>query len=59
MLTNDYISKEDLDALREYREYKKMRESTGWKPRRLDDKERVRKDLVGEWLGPVSGDNLG
>ena len=55
----DHILKEDLDALRAYREYKKIREAAGWKPRRFDDKKGIRKDLVGEWLGPASGDNLG
>lgn len=56
---NDHIPKEDLDALRAYREYKKIREAAGWRPRRFDDKKGIRKDLVGEWLGPASGDNLG
>lgn len=53
------ISKEDLDTLRTYREYKKIREAAGCGPRRFDDKKGIRKDLVGEWLGPGSGDGLG
>lgn len=58
--TFDYdISKEDLEALRAYREYRKIREASGWRPRRFDDKEGIRKDLMGEWLGTASGRRFG
>lgn len=56
---DDYISKKDLEALRVYREYRKIREASGWRPRRFDDKEGIRKDLMGEWLGTASGRRFG
>lgn len=54
-----YISKEDLEALKAYRAYRKRREEAGWKPRRFDDKKGIWKDLIGEWLSPVAGSNVG
>ena len=48
----DLIPKEDLEALKTYREYRKLREAAGRKPRRFDDKGGVRRDLLGEWIGP-------
>ena len=53
----DRIPKKDLDDLRMYREYRRMRKASGWRPRRLDDRKGIQEDLFGEWLGPP-GDNL-
>lgn len=49
---HDDIPKEDLEALKTYHEYRKLREAAGWKPRRFNDKKGIRKDLMGEWIGP-------
>ena len=48
----DHIPKEDLEALKTYQEYRKLREAAGRKPEPFDDKGGVRRDLLGEWIGP-------
>lgn len=56
---DSYVPMEDLEALKTYRKYKKMRRATGWRPRRFNDKEGIRKDLMGEWIGPKPLDSFG